>query len=122
METGHTSGMTTPISDDEMRAGMRTTAPYTVVILTAGPKYGTEGADAVVWEHGRRNFSLRADGVLPIVCPVTDDSPVCGVGILAVDPEAAAEVMDADPGVRAGIFTYALHPCRSFPGDALPSR
>jgi len=34
-----------------------------------------------VWEHGRRNFSLRAE---------------------------------------AGIFTYEVHPTRSFPGDRLP--
>jgi len=27
--------------------------------------------------------------------------------------------MDADPGVRAGIFTYDVHPVRGFPGSAL---
>jgi hypothetical protein len=25
-----------------------------------------------------------------------------------------------DPGVRAGIFTFEVHTCRGFPGDALP--
>jgi len=25
-----------------------------------------------------------------------------------------------DPGLQAGIFTYEIHPCRSFPGDSLP--
>jgi hypothetical protein len=29
--------------------------------------------------------------------------------------------MDCDPGVQAGIFTYEIHPIRSFPGDALPA-
>ena len=29
--------------------------------------------------------------------------------------------MDGDPGVQAGVFVYELHPCRSFPGDALPA-
>jgi len=28
--------------------------------------------------------------------------------------------MDEDPAVKEGIFTYELHPCRSFPGDCLP--
>jgi hypothetical protein len=29
-------------------------------------------------------------------------------------------IMDDDPGVPAGIFTYDMHPVRSFPGAALP--
>lgn len=28
--------------------------------------------------------------------------------------------MDDDPAVLAGIFTYEIHPVRSFPGDSLP--
>lgn len=28
-------------------------------------------------------------------------------------------IMDDDPGVRAGIFTYEVHVTRGFPGDAL---
>jgi len=28
--------------------------------------------------------------------------------------------MGDDPGVAAGVFTYEVHPCRGFPGDALP--
>lgn len=30
------------------------------------------------------------------------------------------EIMDNDPGVIAGIFTYEIHLCQSFPGDKLP--
>jgi hypothetical protein len=33
--------------------------------------------------------------------------------------EAVREIMDGDPGVQAGMFTYHVHPCRGFPGDAL---
>jgi hypothetical protein len=28
--------------------------------------------------------------------------------------------MAADPGVQAGLFSYDIHPARSFPGSALP--
>jgi hypothetical protein len=38
----------------------------------------------IIWEHGRRNFALRIDVVLPIVCPFTDEGKVscaCGMGI-----------------------------------------
>ena len=110
----------TVISDDEMRSQLQRSRGYTLVLLTAGPAYGTRAAEPIVWEHGRRNFALRADGLLSIVCPVLDDSPLCGVAIFDLDPEATRAVMDQDPGVAAGVFGYEVHPVRSFPGDALP--
>jgi hypothetical protein len=42
------------------------------------------------------------------------------VDILNADPEETIRIMDDDPGVKAGVFTYEIHPCRSFPGDSLP--
>ncbi len=108
------------ITDDFMRQMMSTTKSYCIVILKAGPNQQMEGVDKIVWEHGRRNFSLRADGLLSIVCPVSDESDVNGIGILNASVEEAKKIMDEDPGVQAGIFVYELHPCRSFPGDSLP--
>ena len=35
------------------------------------------------------------------------------------EPEVR-RIMDGDPDVQAGVFTDELHPCRSFPGLALP--
>jgi hypothetical protein len=107
-------------SDDEMRAAMATTAPYTAVLLRHGPSYDDPGTPAVVWEHGRRNFELRAAGTLAVVLPVRDGSDLAGIGIFALDEATTRTVMDGDPGVLAGVFTYEVHPTRSFPGDALP--
>ncbi|MEV4637288.1 hypothetical protein AB0J80_08045 [Actinoplanes sp. NPDC049548] len=112
--------MTTHISDDEMRALLPTTRPFTAVILKAGPNRGSPDAGSIVWEHGRRNFGLRAEGVLAIVCPVTDGSDVSGIAIFNLDVAATRAVMDEDPGVKAGVFTYEAHACLGFPGDALP--
>jgi hypothetical protein len=108
------------ITDEEMRALLPTTRPYSVVILKAGPNRHAEDADAIIWEHGRRNFSLRAQGLLSIVCPVADGSDVNGIGIFNLDVEQTSNIMADDPGVRAGVFVYEIHSCRSFPGDALP--
>ena len=107
------------VPDDVMQAELTTTRTYTLVILSQGPAYHDEGARQIVWEHGRRNFGLRADGVLNVVCPIMDDSEVCGVGIFDAPADDVAEIMSEDPGVVAGVFTWALHPCRGFPGDAL---
>jgi hypothetical protein len=50
---------------------------------------------------------------------VTDDTALCGVAIFNTSVEQARQLMDEDPGVRAGVFSYEVHPVRSFPGDTL---
>ncbi len=107
------------ITDARMLEMMKLAREYTVVILKAGPAAGSPGSEKIVWEHGRRNFALRAEGVLSIVCPVRDGSNVRGVGIFDGTVDEIRKVMDEDPGVKAGIFVYEIHPCRSFPGDRL---
>jgi hypothetical protein len=113
--------VTTTITDEQMRALLPTARTYTAIILKAGPNRHMDGVNAIVWEHGRRNISLRADGLLSVVCPIGDGSDVCGIGIFHLDEEKTREVMDGDPGVQAGVFVYEAHPCRGFPGDALPA-
>jgi hypothetical protein len=106
----------TTITDEFMRQMLTKTRGYTVVILKAGP----QKKDKIIWEHGRRNFALRAEGVMPIVCAVNDESDVSGIGIFHAGVEETKKIMDEDPGVKAGIFVYELHACRGFPGSCLP--
>jgi hypothetical protein len=108
------------ISDDDMRRMMATTQPYSVVVLHRGPRYADNGARAIIWEHGRRNFALRAAGRLAVVCPVHDDSDLAGIGIFAADVAETEALMAEDPAVRAGVLVSEVHASRSFPGDALP--
>jgi len=49
-----------------------------------------------------------------------DGTEICGVDIFKSTAEELENIMDEDPGVKAGIFVYETHPCRSFPGDSLP--
>lgn len=109
------------ITDEFMHRSRQTAKSYCICILKAGPNRNQDGVDKIIWEHGRRNFALRAGGVMPIVCPVTDDSGIAGISIFNTTVEEAKKLMDEDPGVQAGVFVYELHPCRSFPGDCLPS-
>jgi hypothetical protein len=110
----------TEISDDYMRQMVATSRDYSVVILHATPKRSEPGVEKVIWEHARRNFALRVDGVLSIICRVADDSDVRGIGIYNATEDETRAIMDEDPGVRAGIFTYEVHQGRGFPGDRLP--
>jgi hypothetical protein len=108
------------ITDEYMQEMISRTKVYCIVILKAGPKRTMAGAEKIVWEHARRNFSLRAEGELSIVCPVADGSDICGIGIFDADPVKVRLVMDEDPGVKVGIFIYEIHTCKGFPGDFLP--
>jgi hypothetical protein len=110
----------TTITDELMRQRISATRNYCIVILKAGPKKNEEGAEKIIWEHGRRNFALRADGVLSIVCPISDGSNVAGIGIFNAPVEEVKKIMDEDPAVKAGVLIYETHACRSFPGDSLP--
>jgi hypothetical protein len=111
----------TEITDEYMLEMRAKTKQYTFMLLKNGPNRFVDGVDAVIWEHGRRNHALRADGVLAIVCPCADDTPVCGLGLFDASPEEVIRIMDGDPGVQAGVFEYEVHPVRSFPGDQLPA-
>ena len=85
----------TEISDDFMRDMLSRSREYTLVILRDGPNRDAPDRDRIVWEHGRRNFSLRADGHLAIVCPVRDGTDVCGVGIFTGNQEETNRIMAA---------------------------
>ncbi|MCA2244126.1 MULTISPECIES: hypothetical protein [Mycobacterium] len=107
-------------TDEEMGQLLPTAKQYSVVILKRGPRFGDESSAEIIWEHGRRNFGLRDDGVLAVVLPVADESDVCGIGVFAASLDETAALMADDPGVAAGVFVYQVHACRGFPGDALP--
>jgi hypothetical protein len=108
------------ITDEFMRERIAQAKNYTLVILRATEKRKEPGVDKIVWEHGRMNMALNADGLLPVVCPVADGSDVSGIGIFSRSVEEVRKIMDDDPGVKAGLFIYEVHPCRGFPGDCLP--
>ena len=115
------------VTDEQLQEALATTRPYTIVVLKAGPKYQMPGPDRdqdvekVIWAHGKRNFALRLAGLMPIVCPVADGSGVTGISIFDATPDDVDRIMSLDAGVQAGIFTYDIHPTRSFPGSILPS-
>ena len=108
------------ITDESMRERLSRAGEYTLAVLRVTAAYVPPDVEDTVWEHGRRNMQLAQVGLLPIVLPVNDDSDIAGFGIFAATPNDTRTIMDDDPGVRAGIFTYELHPVRGFPGATLP--
>jgi hypothetical protein len=115
------------VTDEMLQEALRAVQPYTILILRPGPDFPMPGTDRdagvtrTIWEHGKRNFALRLGGLMPIVCPVADGSDVIGVAVLNTTPEDVDRIMRQDPGVQAGLFTYEIHPTRTFPGSSLPA-
>ncbi|MEU0879367.1 hypothetical protein ABZ345_12265 [Lentzea sp. NPDC005914] len=107
------------VTDEQIQALAATAKPFSLALLHWGPERTMDGADAIELEHQRRMVSLRADGVIAILCPVLSDD-VAGVAIMTVPAEEAAEIMAGDPCVRAGMIRVEVRPCLGFPGDALP--
>jgi len=84
----------TEITDELMTQMLSRARDYSIVILKAGPSRSRPGAEKIIWEHARRNFHLRANGLLPIVCPVTDGGDLAGIGIVNADVEEIKSIMD----------------------------
>ena len=84
----------TEITDSFMRQMLTRTKTYSLVILKSGPNRNKPGVEKIIWEHGRRNFALRADGLLSIVCPVADGGDVSGIGIFNADIDEVKKIMD----------------------------
>jgi hypothetical protein len=109
------------ISDEYMQLRLASSRSYTLLMLRKTPRFKRPEVDPIIWEHGRRNMALERAGLMPIVCPIRHESEWAGVGILTVPPGRASEIFSEDPGVKAGIFTFELHPVGGFPGSTLPA-
>lgn len=114
------------VTEEMLKGALGKTLPYTVVILTAGPRFSPAGRDRdpevakTIWAHGKRNLALRLAGLLAVVCPVADGTDITGVGVFAATPEDVDRIYSQDPAVKAGILAYEIHPTRTFPGSTLP--
>jgi hypothetical protein len=111
----------TLITNEDMRKRMAQTKAYCAVILKAGPNRHIPGVEKIIREHGRRNFALREEGVLSIVCPVTDGGEVSGIGSsmpgltgsgrLWMKTREYGKVCSSTRSIRAGVFPGIV--CRS---------
>jgi len=114
------------LSDEEFLAERANIRPYTACILRRGPNFEPPGPDhtagvtKIIWQHGKRNTALHRVGLLPIVCPISDDSELAGLGIFNATLDEADQIMSADPAVKAQVLSYELHATRSFAGSTLP--
>jgi hypothetical protein len=49
----------TTFTDEMMRERLAAAASYTLAILRVTDKYGMDGTDKIIWEHGRPTWNSR---------------------------------------------------------------
>jgi hypothetical protein len=72
------------------------------------------GVETIIREHGRRNFLLREQGLLSIVCPINDGSGIAGVGFFNAgidEVRASKPVFSCTKTIRHGVSPVIV--CRS---------
>ena len=111
--------MTTPVTDAQIRDLAATAGPATIGVLHWTADRHQDGAAEVELEHQRRMVTLRAEGVIAVLVPVLSET-LAGLAVMTVGVDEAATLFAEDPCVRAGMMTYEVHPCLTFPGDAVP--
>ena len=92
------------ITDEHMQEMLQRARTYTAVLLHTTPRAAEEGARAVIWEHGRRNFELGVvtederwlDAVQALYDHVWRGEP-CAKCRLRDQCEAPLDTCDADP-------------------------
>lgn len=116
----HTLGVLPEVTDQEMQQLLGKSRPYTAMLLRPTDEGRKPEAESVIWEHGRRNLAMKAAGLMPIICPTTDDGDWAGIAVFNASVAEVDQLMRDDPGVQSGVFTYELHPVFGFPGSTLP--
>jgi hypothetical protein len=111
--------MTSAVTDAQIQDLAATAGPATLGVLRWTADRHRDGAAEVELEHQRRMVTLRADGVIAILVPVLSDT-LAGLAVMTVGVDEAGALFEEDPCVRAGMMTYEVHPCLTFPGDAAP--
>ena len=112
--------MSTTVTDEQIQQLAATAQPFSVALLHWGPDRYMDGADAIELEHQRRLVSLRADGVIAILCPASSET-LAGAVVMAAPPGEARTIMDGDPCVQAGMIRCEVYQVHGFPGDGLPA-
>jgi hypothetical protein len=118
-----------PTLDAGEFASMRSLArPFSLVILKKGPAYGSpnpkdlaDPVTSVIYAHGMRNGRLFKAGIMPVICPVSGDPKMAGVGVIDRAPQEASQIMEADPAIKAGILVYEIYPTATFTIPERPS-
>ena len=109
----------TIITDEYFKEMHSKLKDYTMVLIKSTPKRNDAGAQAIIFEHARKNLAIREEGLASIICPVFSENGLSGVYVFNVSVDEARRIMDDDPAVKAGVFQYEIYPCKGFPGDSL---
>jgi uncharacterized protein YciI len=87
---------------------------FHMALLRIGPKWAAtseQARNSILKEHFANVMSMLDSGKAVIAGPMGDDTGVAGIFILrAQSAEEARALVEADPAVKAGLFSSEMHP------------
>ena len=108
----------TEVTPETVMAAVAKGKPYQLVLLKRGPNF--DSTNDLQMQHLLHIFTTRAAGQQLITLPVMDAGDLAGISVYAgVTRDEAAALAAADPGVKAGRFTFEVLSCMGLPGDTL---
>lgn len=94
--------------------------PYVLVVLRKGVNYSSPNTPKIIQsEHLPHVFKNIELGHVAISLPVRDETDIAAIAIFNTDKETARLIMEEDPGVKQGVFTYELLNAIGLPGARL---
>lgn len=105
------------VTEESIKAAVAGAKPYALVILKRGPNY--DSTAHLQMEHLKHIFTMRGAGQQLATFPVMDAGDIAGIALMATSKEEAAALTAADPGVKAGRFTFEVLNCMGLPGDSV---
>jgi uncharacterized protein YciI len=110
------------ITDEFILKSIEKGKQYVLMLYKEGPhrNQSPEDANKLQMEHLHYLFSLRAQGMLLLNGPVTDQSALKGIGIFnSTEIKDVEKLVAEDPAVKAGRLVFELYPLFGIPGDSL---
>ena len=95
--------------------------PYLFVLLRKGRNYEQPDTLKIIQsEHLPYVFSWREKGAIAVTMPIRDETNIAAIAIFNItDKDEAKKIMENDPAVIKGIFTYELLNAIGMKGDTL---
>lgn len=96
--------------------------PYTLLIFRKGQAYDSAETEKIIQsQHLPYLFTLREKGAVALSLPIMDNTDMLAIAVYTIaNKEEVKKLVEKDPAVMAGVFSYELLFCMGMKADTLP--
>ena len=108
------------VTQEQIRQELAKGKPYIVVLLKKGKKFITDKAqaEAMRGKHFDHLFQLRAEGKVIVLFGTRENGEIRSIEVfVSTDKPEVERLVNEDPAVQAGHFSFELLQMTGLPGD-----